>query len=53
MKIQEASEDLQMGGTLFPKFQGKLFEDKYLKWLKIGELSQGNRWYAPRVWKNS
>ena len=31
MKIQEASEDLQMGGILFPKFQGKLFEDEDLK----------------------
>jgi len=31
MKIQEASEDLQMGGILFPKFQGKLFEDENLK----------------------
>jgi len=34
IKIQEASEDLQMGGILFPKYKGKLFEDKDLKTMK-------------------
>lgn len=42
MKIQESSEDLQMGGILFPKFRGKLLEDEDLKRRKIGDLSQGN-----------
>jgi len=31
MKIQEASEDLQMGGILFLKFRDKLFKDEYLQ----------------------
>jgi len=30
-RIQEALEDLQMGGILFPKYRGKLFEDEDLK----------------------
>jgi len=31
MKIQEASEDLQLGGIMFPKFGGKIYEDEDLK----------------------
>jgi len=27
IKIQEASEDLQVGGILFSKYRGKLFEE--------------------------
>jgi len=47
MKIQEASGDLQMGGIVFQKFWGKLFEDEDLKWRKIQELGPENRCYAP------
>jgi hypothetical protein len=50
MKIQEASEDLQMGGILFSKFRGKLFEDEDLKRQKIRKLGLGNRCHAPRAW---
>jgi len=31
IKIQDASEDLQMEGILFPKYRGKLFEDEDLR----------------------
>jgi hypothetical protein len=31
IKIQEASEDIQLGEILFPKYRGKLFEDEDLK----------------------
>jgi hypothetical protein len=50
MKIQEASGDLQEGGIMFPKFQGKLFEDEDLKRWKIGDLDPRNRCHAPRAW---
>jgi hypothetical protein len=40
MKIQEAIEDLQMGGILFPKFRGKLFEDEDLKTMENRRLGQ-------------
>jgi len=43
MKIQEASENLKMGGIMFPKFRGKLFEDEDLKRWKIRELGPANR----------
>jgi len=49
MKIEEALKDLQMGGILFPKFRGELFEDEYLKRRKIRELGLGNRHHAPRA----
>jgi len=45
MKIQEASKDIQMGGILFPKFRGKLFED--LKTTENWRLGPGNRPHAP------
>jgi len=31
LKIPEASQELQVGGILFPKYRGKLFEDEDLK----------------------
>jgi len=40
MKIQEASEDLQVGGILFPKYRGNLFEDEDLK-------TTGNQRFGP------
>ena len=53
MKIQEASEDLQMGGILFLKFRGKLFEDEYLQMTGNWRLGPCNRPHAPRAWKNA
>jgi hypothetical protein len=49
MNIQGASKDLQEGGIMFPKFQGKLFEDEDLKRRKITEFGPRKRWYAPRA----
>jgi len=43
MKIQEASEDLRMGGILFPRFRGKLFENEDLKTTENRRLGPGNR----------
>jgi len=51
IKIQKASKDLQMGGILFPKIWGKLFEDEDLKTMENQRLDQGNKWYAPRACK--
>ena len=48
MKIQEASEDLQMGGVLFPKYRDKLFEDEDLKPTENRRLGPGERHHAPR-----
>jgi len=53
MKIQEALEDLQMGGIMFPKYRGKLFEDEDLKTTENRRLSPGNRLHAPRAWENA
>jgi hypothetical protein len=51
MKIQEASEDSQMGGILFPKYRGKSFEDEDLKTTENRRLGTGNKCYVPREWK--
>jgi len=40
IKIQEVSEELQMGGILFPKYRDKLFEDEDLKRWKIGDCAR-------------
>jgi len=42
-----------MGGILFPKFQGMLFEDEDLKTTKNQRLGLGNKCFAPRAWKNA
>jgi len=51
MKIQEASEDLQMGGLMFPKYRGKLFEDKDLKTMENQRLSPEGRHHVPRAFE--
>jgi len=43
IKIQEASEDLQVGGILFQKYQCKLFEDKDLKTIENWRLGPEER----------
>ena len=48
IKIQEASEDLQVGGFLFPKYQDKLFEDEDLKTTENRRLGPEERQNAPR-----
>jgi len=48
-KIQEASKDLQMGGIMFPKYRGKLFEDKDLKTTENRRLGSKERQNAPRA----
>jgi len=50
IKIQEASEDLQMGGIMFPKYRGKLFEDEDLKTMEKRRLSLEERQNAPKAW---
>jgi len=52
-KLFEASEDLQMGGILSPKFRGKLFEDENLKTKENRRLGPRNRYDAPRAWTNA
>jgi len=52
IKIQEASEDLQVGGILFPKYWGKLFEDEDLKTTENRRLGPEERKNAPRAWKH-
>ena len=42
IKIQEASEDLQVGGILFSKYRGKLFEEEDLKTIE-------NRRFCPEA----
>jgi len=49
IKIQEASEDLQMGGIMFPKYRGKLFEDEDLRTTKNWRLGPEERQNAPRA----
>jgi len=49
IKIHEASEDLQMGGILFPKYQGKLFEDEDLKTTENRRSGPENIHHAPRA----
>jgi len=49
IKIQEASEDLQMGGIMFPKYRGKLFEDEDLKMTENRRLGPEGRHNAPRA----
>jgi len=49
MKIQEASEDLQMGRILFPKFRGKLFENEDLKTTENRRFGPRYRHHAPRA----
>jgi len=51
IKIQEASEDLQVGGFLFPKYQDKLFEDEDLKTTENRRLGPGERQNAPRAFE--
>jgi len=51
MKIQEASEDLQVGGILFSKYRGKLFEDEDLKTIENRRLGPEERQNAPRASK--
>jgi len=41
IKIQEVSEDIQMGGIMFPKYRGKLFEDEDLKTTENQKISPG------------
>ena len=49
--MQEASEDLQTGGILFPKYRGKLFEHKDLKTIENRRLGPKGRQNAPRAWE--
>jgi len=49
IKIQEALKDLQMGGILFPKYRGKLFEDEDLKTTENRRLGPEERQNAPRA----
>jgi hypothetical protein len=51
MKIQEASEDLQMGGIMFPKYQGKLFEDEDLKPTENRGMGPEERHHVPRAFE--
>jgi hypothetical protein len=51
IKIQEASEDLQVGGILFPKYRGKLYEDEYLKTTKNRRFDPKERQNAPRAFE--
>jgi len=51
IKIQEALEDLQMGGIMFPKYGGMFFEDEDLKTTESWRLGPRNRCYAPRAWR--
>jgi len=47
--IQESSKDLQMGGILFPKYQGKLFEDEDLKMTENRRLGTEERYNVPKA----
>jgi len=49
IKIQKASEDLQMGGILFPMYRGKLLEDEALKMTENRRLYPEERQNALRV----
>jgi len=49
INIQEASEDLEMGGILFPKKRGKLFEDEDLKTMENQRLGPEERQNVPSV----
>jgi hypothetical protein len=40
---KEASEDLQVGGIMFPKYRGKLFEDEDLKNDRKSEIGPGRK----------
>jgi len=51
IKIQEALEDLQVGGILFPKYRGRLFEDEDLKTTENQRLGPEKRQNVPRAWK--
>ena len=51
IQIQEASEDLQVGGIMLPKYRGKLFEDQDLKTIKYRRLSPEGRHNAPRAFQ--
>jgi len=51
IKIQDASEDLQMGKNLFSKYRGKLFEDEDLKTKENRRLGPEERHHAPRAFK--
>jgi hypothetical protein len=51
IKIQKPSEDLQVGGILFPKDRGKLFEDEDLKTTENRRLSPEGRQNAPRAFE--
>jgi len=53
IKIQEVSKDLQMGGILFPKYRGKLFEDEDLKTTENRRFAPEEIHHAPRAWKNA
>jgi len=41
-----------MGGILFPKYRGKLFEDEDLKMTENRRLGSEERQNTPRAWKN-
>jgi len=47
IKIQDTSEDLQVGGILFPKYRGKLFEDEDLKTTENWRLGPEERQNVP------
>jgi len=47
LKTQETSEDLQVGGIMFPKYRGKLFEDEDLKTTENHRFGPGRKAYAP------
>jgi len=49
IKIQETSKDLQMGGIMFPKYRGELFEDEDLKTTKNWRLGPDGRHNAHRA----
>jgi len=51
MKIQEASEDLQMGEILFSKYRGKLFWRQRPKNDENQRFGPGRETKAPRAWK--
>jgi len=51
MKIQEASEDLHMGGIMFPKYRGKLFEGEDLKSTENQRLRLEERQNVPRAFE--
>jgi len=42
-----------MGGIMFPKYRGKLFEDEDLNTTENWRLLLKERQNAPRAWKNA